>query len=91
MKSLFRRLQSLGSREEDYLTEILASVLANDIELANSWLHFLFDDVTEKYDQISVTTQVSYAALKHHSSGSRIDLQMVCSSSKPDSDALAGC
>ncbi len=79
--SLFGKLIRLRSDErcplEDFLTEIVANVLANDLTLTLAWLRALGITNICKADKITVTTQVNLSAIAgKHDVGSRPDIEI---------------
>ncbi len=77
--SLFGRLIRLRSDQrcplEDFHTEIVASVLANDSMLTLAWIRELGITKILRADKIAVTTQVSFGPIEGiHDVGSRPDI-----------------
>lgn len=77
--SLFGKLLRLQSDErcrlEDFHTEIVANVLANDPQLTLNWLGFLGVVKDKEAGKVTITTQVNLAAIEgQHDAGSRPDI-----------------
>lgn len=88
--NLFTNLLSLHKSpvpEENFFTEMVAGLLDKDRSLLSSWLKE-FLNISNKYSQIRVETQVGIGKLDKYTSGSRLDILITLSDKERDDYVL---